>query len=117
MVDATPIAELAKSGSQLVDGGVQCGRLVDCGSLGSHGRSAGTQRHLDSGSPVVLTRIGLVRYLDLNPLDLLTLLKFVNALEFFDDLLTEPIGDLAVPALDDNFHPASRNSLDRYLRR
>jgi hypothetical protein len=44
----------------------------------------------------------------LDPVDLLSLVVLVDPLKFLDDMFTEPIGDFAVPTLDDNFHLASR---------
>jgi hypothetical protein len=39
--------------------------------------------------------------------DLLPLVVFVDPLKFFNDVFAEPIGNFAVPTLDDNFHLAS----------
>src|SRR5690349_8281257 len=107
-MDATPVAHLAQPRSQLVDRGVQSGGLVGRGGLGTYRRTTRPQGHLDARGAVVLARIRLVADVHFDAPDLLALTDLVDAVKLLDDLLAELFGDLAVAALDDNFHSGSR---------
>jgi len=107
VMNPATVPESAKARDQFVDGRVEGGRLINGGGFGSHSRTTGPQRHLDAGSTVMLAWIALVADFHLDPVDLLSLVVLVDPLKFLDDVFTEPIGDFAVPTLDDNFHLAS----------
>jgi hypothetical protein len=52
----------------------------------------------------VLPRVLLVRDLDLDAVDLLALVVLLDPVQLLLDVLAEPVGDLAVAAVDDDFH-------------
>jgi hypothetical protein len=108
VVDPATVAQLAQSGYELVKGRIECRSLVHRGGFGSNRWSPGAKRHLDSRGTVVLTRVSFVGDLHLHSVDLPALVVLVDALKLLDDVFSEPIRDFAVPALDDNFHVASR---------
>ena len=113
VMDPPPVAQLAQSGYELVEGRIEGGGLINGGGFGSNRRPTRAERHLDACGTVVLARVSLVRDFDLDTVDLLALVVLVDALKLLDDVFSEPIRDFAVPALDDNFHVASRGREQR----
>ncbi len=87
--------------------------LIGGGGFGAYGRAPGAQRHLDLGRGFLLAGILLVRDLDLHAADLLAGVVLLEPEKLFLDVLAEPLGDLAVATVDDNFHGNSLASVSR----
>ena len=113
VMNAAPIPQLPQAGDELVEGGVQGRCLVDGGGLGTNGRATGSQRHLHPRRTVMLARVLLVGDLHLHPMNLIALVVLVDAQQLLDDKFSESNRDISVPALDDDFHVASRGREQR----